>query len=156
VIPAGSIGASETSRCSPLYASTWMILTTTSCPRNTWLADMLSALASGPGSPPRAVSTIERATWGSMTKSSNAMICTVRPGLSRVPTAGLSHANHPRRAVLLEHGWLGTPFVSAGQGFGAGPVAFGWPVIEVMGTHLELVNDPDAVAAAILDTIGPR
>lgn len=30
---------------------------------------------------------------------------------------------------------------------------YGWPVIEVSGTHLELVNDPDAVVAAILSTI---
>ena len=28
---------------------------------------------------------------------------------------------------------------------------WGWPVLEVMGTHLELVNDPEAVAAAILN-----
>ena len=29
----------------------------------------------------------------------------------------------------------------------------GWPVVELIGTHLEIVNDPDAVAAAILKAV---
>lgn len=32
--------------------------------------------------------------------------------------------------------------------------AFGWPVIEVTGGHLDLVNRPDAIAAALISIAG--
>lgn len=60
--------------------------------------------------------------------------------------------------IVAPTGWQRRPggFVllsEAYRSFADTALEFGWPVVEVMGTHLELVNDPDAVAAAILSTI---
>lgn len=60
--------------------------------------------------------------------------------------------------IVAPTGWQDRPggFVLLSEtyrSFANTAVEFGWPVVEVMGTHLELVNDPDAVAAAIFSTI---
>lgn len=59
--------------------------------------------------------------------------------------------------IVAPAGWQRLPgsFVLLSEtyrSFANAAAEWGWPVVETIGTHLELVNDPEAVAAAILSS----
>jgi pimeloyl-ACP methyl ester carboxylesterase len=71
----------------------------------------------------------------------------------RIPLAYYDHlppAPHDWNAPLVGYIWFGRPYDK-----GAAQAAMlGWPTVHLPGGHLHMLNDPDAVAAAVLEMAG--